>query len=276
MRWYIAGLAIAFGVDYMEFAPLPGGGLGGSGQSKIMKSKTFSKSPGVLMRMLSEGLGNYGAFPRGITMRFNDKDYQEELERQEMRTKAAEEGAIWARSGILPPDNIRKDLVRRGIFDPETIAGIAGDYGLDILIKKNNPVGQIGGNTLAEDAARNNTGKIDNTTGGQLRKDMKTWVTELFKSQKPEVRDIVVNVPKQEQSIIHVNQPAPIVNVSVPEQLQKDQPAPIVNVNVPVPSVHVAAPTVNLSTPKIKREVQKVNRKGNNIDSTETTVEYED
>ena len=33
MRWYIAGLALAFGVDYQEFAPLPGGNIGSSQQS---------------------------------------------------------------------------------------------------------------------------------------------------------------------------------------------------------------------------------------------------
>jgi hypothetical protein len=169
MRWYIAGLAIAFGVDYMEFAPLSGGNIGSSSQSKILHSKTFSKSPGVLMRMLSEGLVNYGAFPRGVTMRFNDKDYMEELERQEMRTKALEEAAISARSGILSPDAIRRDLVKRGIYDIETIKGIPADYGLDILIKNQNPIGQTGGNTLAEDAARQNSGAIANSGESQLR-----------------------------------------------------------------------------------------------------------
>ena len=35
MQWYISGLALGFGVDYQEFAPLPGGNIGSSSQSEI-------------------------------------------------------------------------------------------------------------------------------------------------------------------------------------------------------------------------------------------------
>jgi hypothetical protein len=177
MKWYISGLAIAFGVDYQEFAPLPGGNIGSSGQSMILHRKTSGKNPAVFMRTLVDGLRNYGAFPRNVSMSFNDKDEQEELERQEVRTKAMEEAAITARSGILPPDKIRESLVRRGIFTEADIEGVAKEYGLDILIKGGtgaggaNPIGQTGGNTIVQDAGRQDTGATNPNVGDNLRKD---------------------------------------------------------------------------------------------------------
>lgn len=170
MKWYISGLALAFGVDYQEFAPLPGGNIGSSAQSMILHRKTSGKNPAVFMRILADALKNYGAFPRGVTMTFNDKDEQEELERQQVRTQAMEEAAISARAGILPPDAIRKDLVRRGIYTEETIKGVAEDYGIDILTRNSNPIGQRGGNTIVQDAGRNPAGEINPTVGDQNRR----------------------------------------------------------------------------------------------------------
>lgn len=173
MKWYISGLAIAFGVDYQEFAPLPGGNIGSSSQSMILHRKTSGKNPAVFMRTLTEGLKNYGALPRNVTMSFNDKDEQEELERQEVRTKALEEAAITARSGILPPDSIRKSLVRRGIFTEADIEGVAQDYGIDLLLRggNRNPVGQTGDNTIVQDAGRQDTGATNPNVGDNLRKE---------------------------------------------------------------------------------------------------------
>lgn len=169
MKWYISGLAIAFGVDYQEFAPLPGGNIGSAQQSMVLHRKTSGKNPAVFMRTLVDGLRNYGAFPRNVEMRFNDKDEQEELERQEVRTKALEETAISVRSGILSPDAARKDLVKRGIYTEETIAGIPEDYGIDILLRNRQNVGGAGGNTIGQDAGRQDTGQPDLTAGPQLR-----------------------------------------------------------------------------------------------------------
>lgn len=169
MKWYISGLAIAFGVDYQEFAPLPGGNIGSGQQSMILHRKTSGKNPAVFMRTLIDGFRNYGVFPRNVEMRFNDKDEQEELERQEVRTKAIEETAISVRSGILSPAAARKNLVARGIYTDADVAGIAQDYGNDIVAPSKQPVGNTGGNTIAQDAGRQDTGKPDLTTGPQNR-----------------------------------------------------------------------------------------------------------
>lgn len=169
MRWYISGLALAFGVDYQEFAPLPGGNIGSSAQSMILHRKTSGKGPAVLMRTLTEAFKNYGVLPRGSKMVFSDKDEQEELERQEVRTKASEEYAILINSGVLSPEAAAKSLVMRGIMDEKEIAGLE-DFWKTNLEQRKQMVGSRGGNTIREDATRVDTGKPNMTVGDRLRK----------------------------------------------------------------------------------------------------------
>lgn len=169
MQWYIAGLALDFGVDYQEFAPLPGGNIGSSAQSVILHKKSSGKGPRVFMRTLIEAFKNYGVVPRGYDIIFNDRNEQEEMEKQEIRTKATEEAVMAVRSGILTPQAARDDLVRRGIYTKETINGIADNYGNDIVKPKQN-VGGTGKTTIGQDVGRIPTGKPNETIGARLMK----------------------------------------------------------------------------------------------------------
>ncbi len=170
MQWYISGLALGFGVDYQEFAPLPGGNIGSGSQSNMLHRKSSGKGPRNWMNSVSESFKNYGVIPRGAEMIFNDKNEQEEIERQEVRTKAMEEAAIAARSKIFPRKFIADDLVRRGIFpDIGSIPAEFWDDAVTLTIGKN-PVGQIGGNTIEQDAQRQDAGKTSDTVGDRLRK----------------------------------------------------------------------------------------------------------
>ena len=94
----------------------------------------------------------------------------EELEKQLIRTRAQEEDALGIRNFVLTPDAARKDLVKRNIYTADTVAGIPEDYGKEQLTPTKQPVGQIGGNTRAEDAKRTETGKQNPTVGDRLRK----------------------------------------------------------------------------------------------------------
>ena len=169
MQWYISGLALSFAVDYQEFAPLPGGNIGSSAQSSMLHRKSQSKGPSTYMRALTEKLKIYGAFPRDAEMIYSDVDEQEELEKQAVRTAALEETAISVRSFVLTPEAARNDLVRRHIYDAATVKGIEAKYGVDELAPKQN-VGDTGGNTIREDATRQNTGKQEEKAGARLRK----------------------------------------------------------------------------------------------------------
>ncbi len=171
MEWYIAGLALAFGVDYQEFAPLPGGNIGSSEQSMILHRKTSGKSPAVYMLKKVQAYHNYGVLPRGYTLVYNDKDEQEELERQTVRTGAMEEAAIAVSRKILSPEAAARSLVNRGILEESEIAGLEEFWKMNIDQEKNKQtVGSRGGNTILEDGKRNPSGKVNETGGGRLKK----------------------------------------------------------------------------------------------------------
>lgn len=250
MKWYISALALDFGVDYQEFAPLPGGNIGSSQQSMILHRKGSGKGPAVMMRMLAEAFRNYGLLPRGSRMRFNDRDEQEALERQEVRTKAIEEMAIAVSRKILTPQAAANSMIRRGIWDNEDIKGItdifwkAGEMGDQA---DGQTVGDRGGNTIREDSGRQDTGEVKETVGGRLKKAYENYIevvreerkqnheqnmaitlskafSSAIESLRKDQQPIIVNLPEP-QVVIHVPQgPAPQVTFIAPAQ-----PAPIVN-----------------------------------------------
>lgn len=175
MQWYIAGLALDLGVDYQELAPLPGGNIGSGAQSEMLARKSSGKGPRNWMDSITNAFTYYGVIPRGAEMIFNDKNEQEEIEKQGVRTKALEEAAIAVNSKILTPEAAIKSLVRRGIYIQEDIDNIPAEWWASALEAAKNeankqPVGSRGGNTIAEDAGRQDTGKSDQTVGARLRK----------------------------------------------------------------------------------------------------------
>jgi hypothetical protein len=175
MQWYIAGLALDFGVDYQEFAPLPGGQIESSAQSATLDRKSSGKGPRNWMDSISEGFMNYGVTPRKTNMIFNDKNEQEEMERQAVRTKASEEAAMIVNAKIFPPETVAKSLVRRGIYEQADLDETPPEWWKAALEAAQNeakgqPVGARGGNTIAEDAKRQDTGKPKETVGGRLKK----------------------------------------------------------------------------------------------------------
>lgn len=172
MKWYISTLALGFAVDYQEFAPLPGGNIGSSSQSEVLNQKSNNKGPATYMRSKVSAYKTYGVLPRDCGMEYDDVNQAEELEKQLIRTKAMEEYALALRNGVLPPDAVRRDAVRRGIYDKETVEGIIATYGNDIVAPKQN-IGSTGGNTIGQDAGRTDTGAQNNTIGNRLQKAIK-------------------------------------------------------------------------------------------------------
>lgn len=171
MQWYISGLALNFGLDYQDLAPLPGGNIGSASQSVILNKKSSGKGPRNWMDSLTEAFRNYGVLPRGVKMVFNDKNEQEEMERQEVRTKAMEEAVMASRAKIFPRRFIAEQLVKRGIFP--TLDGIPEEF----WNEENDPdsknkIGQVGGSTAGEDARRVENGRQEVNAGGRLRKAM--------------------------------------------------------------------------------------------------------
>lgn len=250
LKWYISGLALSFGVDYQEFAPLPGGNIGSSAQSVILHRKSTAKGPGVFMRTLTEAFKNYGVLPRNCTMRFNDKDEQEELERQEVRTKAVEEAAIIANSQILSREAVAKMLVRRGIYEADDVAGLEEFWKrVDSLsTPSKQAVGYTGGNTIAQDVTRQETQKPNPNGSDNLLKEReeRKGLFDLLKAVWPRPQRMVKEKPPEVNVEVH-NHPGepPIVNVTNEMKAQK---APVVNVRVP----RQEPPIVNVTPAQVK------------------------
>lgn len=175
MQWFIAGLALGYATDYQEFAPLNGGNIGSGSQSNMLNRKTSGKGPRAWMDMLSNAFMYYGVLPRGYKMIFNDKNQQDEMEKQEVRTAAAEEAAIIVNSKIFPPEVMAKSLVERGIYSQTDIDNTPAEW-WSLAMKtaeneaKDQPVGARGGNTIGEDAQRTDSGKSKPRVGDRLRK----------------------------------------------------------------------------------------------------------
>ena len=73
-KWYISQLAMAFGVDYQEFAPLPGGNLGSGWQSEILHLKARGKGPAALVNRIEHLLNNNGILPSTVRFAFKEID----------------------------------------------------------------------------------------------------------------------------------------------------------------------------------------------------------
>lgn len=264
MRWYITGLALCFGVDYQEFAPLSSGAIGSGNQSQILNQKAAGKGPAMFMK-ISEAFANYGVLPRDYEMIFEDRDEQRSMDKQQLRKAFQEEMALGLRNGYFDPETARKIGVKRGIYSESELSTVPEGYGEDLLMPKQ-PIGDTGGNTIADDAARTNVGTPNNTIGGRLRKafnflqretenEVSTRSENIFKSFAKALGDakFIVNVPKQEP---------PVVNVTIPEQKP--------------PTINVKPSSVVVKENKIRKQTQSIKRDNQgNMTSTETQYEYE-
>ena len=90
MKWYITTLALDFGTDYGEFAPLPGGNLGSASQSENMSARSRGKGPGVLMQLLEYAM-NWHVLPSTVEFTFAATDPVAEGERINLRFMRARE-----------------------------------------------------------------------------------------------------------------------------------------------------------------------------------------
>jgi hypothetical protein len=157
MKWYITGLALDFGVDYQEFAPLMHGSMGSGNQANVMQRKSASKGPAMFMK-IAEAFSNYGVMPQDYEMVFETQDEQREQDRQNLLKAFEEEMTLAIRSGLLDHDTARKIAVERGFYSQKDIDMVPKGYGLEVLLSGKQPFGNSGGNTFSEDASRTNVG----------------------------------------------------------------------------------------------------------------------
>jgi hypothetical protein len=124
LRDYITTMAMAFGGDYQDLAPLPSG-QGGSAQADVLAVKARSKGPKLFMSMLSTIL-NYRVLPAGLTLTFGEQDASADLDRIKLSVMRAEERAMRIKSGEISPEVARMLAVEAGDLDERFLAELTG------------------------------------------------------------------------------------------------------------------------------------------------------
>lgn len=117
MRWYINQLALAFGGDYQDFSPLPGGNLGTAQQSATLHMKSRGKGPKLFMTMLEHKFNSHGVMPNTVTFFYGDQDIQEDMQKAQLQTERARGRAERIRSGEITPAVARQLAVDVGDLD---------------------------------------------------------------------------------------------------------------------------------------------------------------
>lgn len=170
MKWYISALALGYGVDYQDFAPLPGGAIGSSNQSEILHRKSRGKGPALFMQTIENAFRYYGVLPANARFSFIEKDQVEQMQDAELDKANMEMIAIARRANVIDSQRARKISIERGIFTEEELEGIPEDFGNDAFLPKtanenDQMLGQTGANTVGEDAKRVEKSIIDRILG---------------------------------------------------------------------------------------------------------------
>lgn len=119
MKWYIAGLANAFGVDYGFLAPLPGNKLGTSTQAETQERQAKGKSSSLFQQMLTYKFSYNGILPRCVQFKFGIPDPFEESEKDRALARRARAYSTLIQSNLLPPIVVRQIAADRGDIDPK-------------------------------------------------------------------------------------------------------------------------------------------------------------
>jgi hypothetical protein len=123
-KWYVSQLALSFGVDYQEFAPLPSGNMGSGGQSEILHLKSRGKGPALLMSILENIINNFGIIARNVKFGFKIQDSRAEAERAAARFDRGKDRAARVAAGELDPEGARAIAVIDGDMPDYLVAEI--------------------------------------------------------------------------------------------------------------------------------------------------------
>lgn len=152
LKWYVAQLAAAFGLDYQELAPLPGGNLGSSQQSDILHQKTQGKGPALAMAKIEDVMNNHGYLPNTVRFGYREHDLRAEKDKAEAAFTRSKTRSMQINSGIIDPQGALELAVESGDI-PEHVAnniiarGMVDDWYMSRIVKTGTP---IEGNNVIE------------------------------------------------------------------------------------------------------------------------------
>ena len=130
MKWYIAILAMAFGVDYQEFAPLPSGALGSGQQSEILHMKTRGKGPAMIMGLFESILNNNSILPKTVKFQFKVHDAAQEESQANARFLRGKDRSLRIQSGELDEIAARQIAIKDGDL-PDYLADEMDERGVE-------------------------------------------------------------------------------------------------------------------------------------------------
>lgn len=119
MQWYITQLALGFGGDYLDLAPLPGKSLGSAKESDTLSRKSRGKGPAIWMKLVAHKFNYCGILPSTVEWRFDDDDLAVDKEKAEIAKLEAETRAIDIKSGVLTAAVARQIMADEGKLDEE-------------------------------------------------------------------------------------------------------------------------------------------------------------
>lgn len=113
LQWYVTQLAVAFGVDYQEFAPITGSSLGSGNQSETLHLKS-GKGPAMTVKNLEHTFNDTGILPANVKMKFNIVDAQADEAKANARFLRGKDRALRVSSGELDIEASRDMAVEDG------------------------------------------------------------------------------------------------------------------------------------------------------------------
>jgi hypothetical protein len=114
MRLYVIQMALAFGADPQDFAPLPGHNLGSSQQSKMLHEKGQGKGSALFMSLLEQEFNLQGIMPKSVKFEYEPQDTGLDKEQESVKLIRAQKLKVLVDATILTPEVAARMLVDNG------------------------------------------------------------------------------------------------------------------------------------------------------------------
>lgn len=121
LQWYVTQLAISFGVDYQEFAPLASGSLGSGQQSEVLHDKSRGKGPAMMISILEHVFNDTGILPSNVKLQVKVEDARADEGRANARFLRGKDRALRIDSGELDGKAARQLAVLDGDLPVEVL-----------------------------------------------------------------------------------------------------------------------------------------------------------
>lgn len=182
MRWYINQLALGFGADYQDFAPLSQGNLGTSTQSEVLHEKSRGKGAGAFMQMVEYTFNFQGVIPQMVSFAYDEQDDSADKAAADLFDKESdaikkniESGALTPRAGtqlLLDKGFISEEVFELVLAEMEEVAAATADNTAFDRRMAEAAVGDVTTDVVAQDDEDiTNKGQkqaVDNTGGAMI------------------------------------------------------------------------------------------------------------